>query len=320
MLFAAFARLALAQEPPLPTPGFHHLHLNSPDPEAEIAFYTKNFTTTQRAMFDGQPALKALNVWILFNKVPSRAMLTPQTAIWHYGWNVPDERAYLAKYKEMGTKILPLWTGDGDGFVFVSSDSWPGAAGTLGRTKAQIEDAKSQGIKPRGGAGFGYLGAPDGAMIEFAGNTPTEFFNHVHMYQDDPQCATLWYRKHLNAPVRPSRGNAPQPTEENCKVARGEKSWPSLEKDGMYRAPSGGVTFGGVAMNWYVRPGDTPLASTLGHQADHIALSVQDLDAWLRKLKGEGVKILKEPYKFADTRAFMIEGPSREALELVEVK
>jgi hypothetical protein len=88
----------------------------------------------------------------------------------------------------------------------------------------------------------------------------------------------------------------------------------------MYRTPSGGVTFGGVAMNWYVRPGDTPLASTLGHQADHIALSVQNLDAWLAKLKGEGVKILKEPYKFADTRAFMIEGPSREALELVEVK
>jgi catechol 2,3-dioxygenase-like lactoylglutathione lyase family enzyme len=318
--FASVVPFAAAQDAPLPPPGFHHLHLNSPDPDAEIAFYTRNFTTTQRAMFDGKPALKALNVWILFNRVASRAPLTPQTAIWHYGWNVPDERAYLAKYKEMGTKILPLWTGEGDGFVFVSSDSWPGAGGTLGRTKVQIEEAKAQGIKPAGGAGFGYLSAPDGAMIEFAGNSATEFFNHVHMYQDDPLCAVLWYRKHLNAPVRPARGNAPQPDETNCKVARGEKTWPALEKDGMYRSPSGGVTFGGVAMNWYVRPGDTPLASTLGQQADHIALSVTDLDAWLAKLKREGVKILKEPYKFADTRAFMIEGPSREALELVEVK
>ena len=75
----------------------------------------------------------------------------------------------------MGTKILPLWTGDGDDFVFVSSDSWPGAGGTLGRTKAQIEEAKAQGIKPAGGAGFGYLGAPDGAMIEFAGNSKPSF-------------------------------------------------------------------------------------------------------------------------------------------------
>ena len=316
----ALAQFSAAQDVALPTPGFHHLHLNSPDPEVEIAFYTKNFATTQRAMFDGQPALKALNVWLLFNKVPQRAPLTPQTAIWHYGWNVPDERAAYAKYKEMGTKLLPLFTGDGDRSVIVSSDSWPGAGGTLGRTKAQIEEAKTQGIQPAGGAGFAYLGAPDGAMIEFAGNTPTERFNHVHMYQDDPLCAVLWYQKHLNAPVRPGRGNAPAPTEATCKVSRGEKSWPSLEKDGMYRIPSGGVSFGGVAMNWYVRPGDTPLASTLGHQADHIALSVENLDAWLVKLKSEGVKILKEPYKFADTRAFMIEGPSREALELVEVK
>src|SRR5271154_6822947 len=111
-LFAALAQFSAAQDAPLPTPGFHHLHLNSPDPEVEIAFYTKNFTTTQRAMFDGHPALKALNVWLLFNKVPQRAPLTPQTAIWHYGWNVPDERAAYAKYKQMGTKLLPLFTGD----------------------------------------------------------------------------------------------------------------------------------------------------------------------------------------------------------------
>lgn len=319
-LFAALTPFGAAQDASLPPPGFHHLHLNSVDPEAAIAFYTKNFKTTERAMFDGKPALKALNVWLLFNKVSSPPPLTPQTAIWHYGWNVPDERAYYANYKAMGTKLLPLWTGDGDKFVIVSSDTWPGAAGTLGRTRAQIEEAKAQGIQPRGGAGFGYLGGPDGEMIEFAGNTPTEFFNHVHMYQDDPLCAVLWYQKHLNAPVRAARGDAPQVTEATCKVARGEKSWPSLEKDGMYRTPGGGVSFGGVAMNWYVRPGDTPLVSTLGHQADHIALSVQNLDAWLAKLKGEGVKVLKEPYKFADTRAFMIEGPSKEALELVEVK
>jgi hypothetical protein len=87
----------------------------------------------------------------------------------------------------------------------------------------------------------------------------------------------------------------------------------------MYRAPSGGVSFDDIAMNWYVRPGP-PLVSTRGHLADHIALSVGNLDAWYGKLKGEGVKILMEPYKLDSTRAFMVEGPSKEALELVEVK
>ena len=71
-------------------------------------------------------------------------------------------------------------------------------------------------------------------------------------------------------------------------------------------------------MPGYMRPGDHPLVSTRGHLADHIALSVGDLDAWVAKLRGEGVKFLEQPYKLGDTRAVMIEGPSREALELVE--
>jgi hypothetical protein len=65
---------------------------------------------------------------------------------------------------------------------------------------------------------------------------------------------------------------------------------------------------------------DQPLVSTRGHLADHIGLSVANLDAWLTKLRGEGVKMLEQPYKLGETRAFMIEGPSKEALEFVEVK
>jgi hypothetical protein len=53
---------------------------------------------------------------------------------------------------------------------------------------------------------------------------------------------------------------------------------------------------------------------------DHIALSVTDFDAWLAKLRREGVKVVEQPYTFGDMRAMMIEGPSREALELVEKK
>jgi hypothetical protein len=142
------------------------------------------------------------------------------------------------------------------------------------------------------------------------------------MYQDDPFCAQLWYQKHLNAPVPQGRRGAAEPrTEANCKAPRTpDKTWPALEVDGMYRAPSAGVTFGDVAMNWYIRQGDRPLVSTRGHLADHIGLSVANLDAWVAKLRGEGVKILQEPYTLGGTRAVLIEGPSREALELVEVK
>jgi len=89
---------------------------------------------------------------------------------------------------------------------------------------------------------------------------------------------------------------------------------------GMFRTPRAGVEFGDVSLIWYANQGDQPLVSPLGQQQDHIALSVADLDAWIDKLKGEGVKFLDGPYKLGPTRAVMIEGPSLEAIELVEVK
>ncbi len=313
------ATLATVEGQDLPAPGFHHLHLNSTNPEAAIDYYTKQFPTTSKVMYWGEPALKAGNVYLLFTKVNQPPLLKPQTAIWHFGWNSVDERKSLEKFERNHVKMLPLYTGDGDAFVYINSDSWLGAGGTLGRTKAQIAEAKEQGIKPAGGAGFLYLAGPDGAMIEVAGNSPAERFNHVHMFEEDPFCAQIWYEKHLNAHSG-GRGGQPQHTESNCKVARSERSWPALEKEGMIRIPSAGVRFDDVAMNWYANQGDTPLVSTRGHLADHVGLSVADLDAWHAKLKNEGVKFIKETYKIGDTRAFMIEGPSREALELIEIK
>jgi 4-hydroxyphenylpyruvate dioxygenase-like putative hemolysin len=69
-----------------------------------------------------------------------------------------------------------------------------------------------------------------------------------------------------------------------------------------------------------MRQDDEPLVGSRGQLYDHVALSVTDLDAWIAKLRGEGVKILQEVYKLGDTRAVMIEGPSREAIELVEIR
>ena len=305
----------------LPPPGFHHLHLNSTNPEAAIEYYTKQFPSTSKATWGGMPVLKSGKVYVLFNKVKKQPTIVPQSAIWHFGWHVTDVRERNKMYLENHVPLLPLYTGDGDASVWISSDTWPGAGGTLGRSRAQIEEAKVKGVKPVGGAGFAYLDGPDHAIIEYQGNMPVERFNHVHMYQDEPFCAQLWYEKHLNARA-PGRGRGPQHTEADCKVARTpDKSWPALGKDGMYRVPGAGVLFDDVSLNWYINQGDKPLASTRGQLYDHFALSVPDLDPWIAKLKSENVKFLQsKPYKLGDTRAIMIEGPSREAIELVEVK
>src|SRR5215467_3317746 len=304
----------------LGVPGFHHLHLNSVNPDAAIDFYTRQFPSTSKVTFAGAPALKSPNnVLVLFTKVSSAPALEPQTAIWHFGWHVTDVRKNLETYKQRPElKLLPLYTTDEGGYVFVSSDTWPGTGGVLGLTKAQIADAKAKGIQPAGGAGFAYLQGPEGAIIEYQGNMPAERFNHVHMYWEEPFCAQIWYQKHLKASIA---GPGAQHTESNCKVSRGpDTTWPALEREGMYRTPRADVTFGDVSLNSYMNPGGRPLVSTGGHLVDHFALSVTNLDAWIAKLRSEGVKFLEQPYKLGNMRAVMIEGPSQEAIELVETK
>ena len=338
---------------PLPAPGFHHLHLNSINPDAAIDFYTKAFPSTSPTTFEGQPALASPNnVLVLFNKVATPPPTQPRTAFWHFGWHVTDVRAALERFLKLNFPLLPLYTGlplvasatEGEGTrtVFISSDTYPGMGGVLGLTRTQLEEARKNGIKPTGGAGFAYLRGPDDAIVEYQGNMPVERFNHVHMYQDQPFCAALWYQRHLHVAVPAPRGGVTPRTESNCRVERGpDKTLPALEWDGMYRTPAVQTTiFGDVSLFFYMNQGNTPAPSTRGHLMDHIALGVADLDAWAAKLKGEGVTFLRDVYTVNDSapsaalgvpsaalgapsaavRAFMIEGPSKEAIEIVEVK
>jgi catechol 2,3-dioxygenase-like lactoylglutathione lyase family enzyme len=309
----------------LPPPGFHHLHLNSMNPEKAIEWYTKAFPVTSRTIWGGMPALKSPNnVLILFTKVDQPPATQPQTAVWHFGWHVLRERETMARLRDQGVTLLPLYTGEGDGTVNINSDTYPGTGGLLGLTRAQLEDAKKNGVKPQGGPGFAYIRGPDDAMIEVQGDMPQERFNHVHFYHEHPFCSQLWYQKHLNAAIPQGRrgGAAAEPrTDANCKAPRTpDKTFPALDHDGMYRAPSIALVFGDVSMGGYMNQYDQPLVSTRGHLADHVGLSVANLDAWVAKLRAEGVTFLEPPYKLGDTRAVMIEGPSKEALELVEVK
>jgi hypothetical protein len=199
--------------------------------------------------------------------------------------------------------------------VTFSNEWWPG---TL--TKTAIPAAAARGRKPQNG-GYGYLYGPDGAKIEFQGDLPAERFNHVHLYQEDVFCAELWYQAHLNAALSPmSRRDGRDITVSNCRVPIGEPSWLSLVPEGTKRSPQGGVTFDDVQLNWYQRQGAQPLVSSKGQTMDHVGLSVSDLNAWYDKLRRERVVVLERPHKLGDTRAFEVEGPSRERIELVEIK
>jgi len=303
----------------LDTPGFHHLHLNAVNPDAAVAFYTRFFPSTLRTTFGGGPALQSGNVLVLFTRVAATPPTQPQSAYSHFGWHVANARRSALEYRQRsGLILLPLYTSDDGGTVTVSSDSWPGNL-----TRGQIANARASGVKPSTSGGSGYLKGPDNAIVEYQGDFPDERFNHVHMWQEDPYCAEIWYDVHLNAKASASvpRAAARRPASAaECRVPRGEPTWPSLTRQGTIRTPAGGVTFDDVELNWYPRPGERALARSRGQLVDHVGLSVGDLDAWIEKLGSEGVRFLEPTYRLGDSRAILIEGPSLEAIELVEKK
>lgn len=330
------AMRAQTQTSTLPNPRFHHVHFNSPDPAATMALFVKAYPGFTLARFEGQDAVKTANdIYFLYNGVttapaaaiPDRVSAAmPQGPFWHITVGTGDLRQWLARFKQevpdAAARILPLYTGPDGQFVEMSGDTLPGFL-----TTEQLAAARAAGATPTGQFSFATWIGPDGVLMESLGAMPGVM--GFALFQEQPLCAVLWYERHLNGLPRAPGGRNGQPvppplTDANCVVPKSNVvSWPSSYKRGHVRVPaSTGVSFGGFFMNWYINQEPGPLAPMRGRAVDHFAISVPDLDAWVAKLRSENVTFLQgpEPYKLGSLRAVMIEGPSREAIELVEVR
>jgi catechol 2,3-dioxygenase-like lactoylglutathione lyase family enzyme len=144
---------------------FHHVHLNSTDPAAACAFYTRSFELTKHTTLAGWDAVQSEDVYLLFNKVnaaPSAALTSP---LWHFGWGSTNVEADYQTYLAKGVAFQIPVTRLSPGFLFT------------------------------------YLKAPDGALVEI--NTATSrAFTHTHLFSAAPLCAAEWYVKHLGASSR----------------------------------------------------------------------------------------------------------------------
>ena len=305
---------------------FHHMHLNSTDPAAAAAYYPKPFALSAAATkFNGFDAVKTGNVYILFTKIattPQNELTGPQTSVWHFGWNTPNSRQYDENFRKMGLTIAQMWDAADGKLVDLSSDVLPNPSGGPGfPTQEQVLEAREKGLKPSLQGGFGYLRGPDGAMIENAQAGTTERFNHVHMYHEHPECAMQWYVEHLGARRPAGRGGAAAaaPSGDCHTKTYAPPTWPSFAKTGFVRDPAGGVTFDDISISIRPWPGGG-LVSTRGKIYDHWALSTADLDATVARLKRGNVKFLEEIHPWGTSRAAMIEGPDRIAIEIVEIK
>ena len=111
----------------LDTPGFHHLHLNSTDPDAAIDFYTRAFPTTSRTRWGGLPALTSPNnVLMLFERVAAPPPTRRRPRSGTSAGTCSTRRPRATASRQTASAFLPLYTGDGGGTVLISSDTWPG--------------------------------------------------------------------------------------------------------------------------------------------------------------------------------------------------
>lgn len=272
---------ASAQE--VPAAHFHHIHINATDPSAAIDFYTKHFDCEKQSFAGLTDAVWAQKSWLLFSKAATPPPSEILSTIWHFGWGAEDMPKEYQRQLSLGAKFeTPL---------------------------TDISKlANYQGFY------YAYVDGPDHALIEL--NTAAHHrFGHLHLLSADPIAAGEWYERHFGiqrrGPAKPSReprfyegyqvGPASSLMVDNVNiiiypVGYATKAWPKL---------------------W---EGRTSFESTKGRVVDHIGLSVNDLDATLKRLRDAGVRITEEPKTIAGGKfkyAF-IEGPDRIRIELVE--
>jgi hypothetical protein len=216
-------------------------------------------------------------------------------------------------FRAMGLEIAQMWDAVDGKLVDMSSDMLPG-------TQEEILQMRAKGTPPTRKGGFGYLRTTDGALIEIT-TGPVERFYHMHMYHEHPLCAMQWYVKYLGATLPQGRGTdvSLASAGSECRQPYAAPTFPSFARTGTVRAPLGRVEFGDIAIAINPWPGGG-LAGTRGQVVDHWALGVADISGTVARLKGGGIKFLEEIHSWANTRAAMIEGPDRVAIELVEVK
>jgi catechol 2,3-dioxygenase-like lactoylglutathione lyase family enzyme len=290
LLICVLAALAVRSQPPLPVAHFHHLHLNTTDPQAAIEFYTSKLESEKRKFAGVEDAVFAYNSWLLFTKVATAPKSEITSGIWHMGWGGGDNmKETYQKQVDNGTKFA-----------------------------TPITDLSDQ-CDGKGGNGrfyFAYIDGPDHALIEL--NTTAaanRYFGHVHLLSEDPIAAAEWYMKEFGLT---RRGSGPPSREVRYRCGRQTGPSVSLMMDDVsviiYPVGNAKAAFPGA---W---KGRDQIESSQGHSIDHLGFSVENLDQTLARLKNDGVRITGEPRSMAGgkLRYAFIEGPDRVRIEVLE--
>ena len=273
---------AFAQAPPpaAPTAHFHHVHLNTIDPAAAVAFYTSKFKARKERFAGLADAVSTGDSWLLFSKVATTPPSELVSPLWHIGWGAEDMKSAYQKQLDSGTKFA---------------------------TPLTDISAMVGGNRP---FYYAYVDGPDHTLIEI--NTASHHnFGHVHMFSADPPAAGEWYAKHFGVRARAQREKR---IYNNSQIA--PASFVTADHVSMIIYPVEYIR-AAEAVAWKDR---TEFAASRGRVIDHLGFSVDDLDATLARLRKDGVVVTAEPRTIAggQIKFAFIEGPDHLAVELLE--
>ncbi|MGH9798736.1 MAG: VOC family protein, partial [Blastocatellia bacterium] len=233
-----------AQATPTNEAHFHHLHLNTTDPQAAINFYTSKFDCEKGKFAGLADAVFAQKSWILFTKVKDAPPWELTSSIWHFGWGAEKMKDEYERQLKLGTKFFTPLTDISD------------IGGNAGAKDLFY---------------YAYVESPDRALIEL--NTAGHHnFGHLHLFSADPVSAGEWYVKHLGAKMRGNRTPSREP-----RFYKGYQIGPnvSLMMDNVNI-----IIFPAEYLKkdypdrW---KGKVELESTKGHVVDHIGISFDNV-------------------------------------------
>jgi catechol 2,3-dioxygenase-like lactoylglutathione lyase family enzyme len=277
----ALASVAHAEDAAPINARFHHVHLNTTDPDAAVAFYTTKFKATKEKFAGLRDAVWTGDSWLLFNKVNTPPPSDTISGIWHIGWGGEDMKDVYQKQIDSGTKF---------------------------QTPLTDISGINGGAENTGRFFYAYVDGPDHALIEL--NTANHHnFGHVHMFSADPVATGEWYTKHFGVKARLQKDAR---SYRNNQIA--PAAFITFNHVSMIVYPVEYLTSTG----YEPYKGRKELAPTRGRVIDHLGFAVDNVEEAVAHMKAAGVKVTAEPRAAGQIKFAFIEGPDQVGIELIE--
>lgn len=263
---------------------FHSVRLNVTNPEATIAFYTKNFGAVAVDYAGVTQALFTERSFVLLNKVNEPPRWQPHTAISHIGWAATD------------------------GF---SEFEW------LKRNGVEFETPIGQL-----GDNFGmYVYGPDKELVELWTGSKNHRFEHIHLWASDVEATVAWYREHLGVMGRAGAKPKTQDYESIGSIQMGTMLLDNVNIIVFGRPDFDSRWWPGGSYTKADAP-EGDFAPTKGSTVNHIAFSFRDIAPVYERMKAAGATMVEPIAKREDVghTSFFTLAPDNVLVEIVQAK